>query len=91
MSTYRKGYGYGVLTYTETGKVEEHDTFSCRHCQRATIVKPGHKPEDLGGLCGHCWGLLCPQCAASGRCDPLEEKIARWEHRGAALRSYGVG
>jgi hypothetical protein len=82
--------GYATITEPER-PVREADTFTCAHCNRivhaARDGKPA-RPEDIGGLCMQCSGLICPRCVGKG-CDPLEEKLRRWEAREIARRSYG--
>lgn len=82
----------GFLCITEPESTFESDTFSCSHCVPRRIVKVGPKerPEDVGGLCKICMGLICPRCVARGNCDPFEKKLERREARGIALRSYGL-
>jgi hypothetical protein len=66
-------------------KVKESDGFVCAHCQQPVWVKPFADPADFGGFCRVCGGsnyldgLICPQCAATGLCDPFEEKLKRVE------------
>ncbi|MGP0093123.1 MAG: hypothetical protein ACLPKB_24760 [Xanthobacteraceae bacterium] len=64
----------------------EVDTFSCRHCNRVVFVQPMCDPSDMGGLCKVCMGYVCPRCAGTGRCDPLEAKLEREEARYHARR-----
>jgi len=66
------------------GKIMEGETFMCQHCNAHTRVSPFQRAEDIGGFCRQCGGLLCPKCAATGLCDPLERKLDRWERQGAA-------
>jgi hypothetical protein len=56
------------------GKVIEHETFTCRHCNRVTQIPHKARPEDIGGFCTVCTGLICPQCVGLG-CSPLEKKL----------------
>ena len=87
----RNPKGYAVVTNVD-GRVREFDTYTCAHCQRVTHVMAGQKPEDLGGLCRHCMGLVCSQCV-DAPCVPAEEMIRaierRWE-REEMLRSLGI-
>lgn len=84
----RREGGYAVITDPERPTVEL-STFSCRHCNRVVHVKPKQRPEDLGGLCKICMGLVCSECVGKG-CDPLEERLRREEERYHTLRSYGL-
>lgn len=81
----RKAGGWGFLTQPD-GKVEEHETYTCKHCNRVTRVKPRERAEDIGGLCKTCMGLLCPRCSAIPGCYPLEKRIEQQLER---QRSYG--
>ena len=76
--------GYAVLE-NMWGRKKECDTFSCAHCNRVVHVKPKCDPAELGGHCYICDKMICPSCVATGKCDPLEEKLARME----AVKSYG--
>lgn len=82
--------GYAVITDPDVGTVAECSTMTCAHCNRVQHIKPKQRPEDLGGLCKQCMGLVCCACVATGACDPFEEKLKRMEARDAARRSYGV-
>lgn len=82
-----KAGGYAVLT-SENG-VKEMDTFSCRHCNRVTHIKAFARPEDIGGRCGCCDGLICSSCVGEP-CLVLEERLKRMEARDEARRSYGI-
>ena len=86
----RRPGGWASLTDRETGKVTgECDTTTCAHCNAITHVKAGCRPEDIGGLCKLCMGLICPKCVG-GDCVPFLKKIEIWEERNHALRSYGI-
>ena len=69
--------GEGTIFY-EDGKVEQHSTITCKHCQRIVIVKARQRPEDVGGFCTLCSGLICPNCVGKG-CDTFEAKLERLE------------
>lgn len=84
----RKPGGYGLLCQPGSPNVEQ-DTYTCSHCNKVVFVKPKERPEDLGGLCKVCMGLICPHCVGKG-CDPLEKKIERMEHLGRILQEYGL-
>ncbi|MCW2309746.1 hypothetical protein M2319_004105 [Rhodobium gokarnense] len=85
----RKPGGVLILT-TNDGRQEETDTFTCAHCNKIVPVRPFQRPEDIGGRCGGCGGLICPDCVSRGTCDPIEEKLARAEAAYHARRSYGI-
>ena len=78
----------GYLQVCDDGLVVERDSFSCRHCNRVTFVKPRQAPEDLGGLCKVCMGLICAGCLGQP-CQTLEARLAAAEARYHARRSYG--
>lgn len=74
--------GYSIVI--EPGKRDvEHDTFTCKHCCKVVFVKPMCDPADMGGRCTCCNGLICKHCVGKG-CDPLEEKLRRWERGNAS-------
>lgn len=81
--------GYGQI-FGDWRETEEHDTFTCFHCNKIVIVKVKCAPEDLGGLCKQCMKLICSACVNKGNCDPLEKKLEREEARYHALKSYGL-
>jgi hypothetical protein len=62
----------------------ELDTFTCAHCNRVTHVAPRARPEDIGGLCKQCMGLICPACVG-GACVPFLKRLEQMEAR-ARLR-----
>lgn len=70
--------------------VAEIDSFTCRHCQVVTFVRPKQRAADIGGICKVCMGLICVRCVGLMRCDPIEKKLERAEARYHALRSYGL-
>ena len=80
----------GYICVTSPDGVVEADAFTCKHCNAIVRVEARQRPEDVGGLCKQCMGLICPRCGARGNCDPLEKKLARAEARDTALRSYGL-
>jgi len=92
----RKPGGFTFETDLD-GNVHEGETFQCKHCQAHTHIKPFERPEDIGGLCQRCMGLMCPRCtglAAKGAaCIPFEvrhqEEIERAIERQRAVESYG--
>ena len=97
----RRAGGYGQLICFEEapqqavafdchGRVvqREADTFTCSHCNRVVFVNAKEKPEDVGGVCRLCAGLICCTCV-DGPCVPFEEKLAGMERRADTLRSYG--
>lgn len=85
----RRPGGYGVITSPDG--VEEHDTFTCFHCNKVVIVLPKAAPETIGGMCYQCMKLVCPTCVDLGTCTPFEKRLEAIERRADALRSYRVG
>lgn len=84
----RKPGGYSIITDPNAKGPSEEDTFTCKHCGKVVFVKPLCDPAEMGGRCTLGCGLICKGCAQRGGCDPLEEKLLRWEAQGAARRSY---
>ena len=84
----RKPGGFTFLLDGD-GRLTEGESFTCRHCQRITWVKPHENPEDIGGLCKVCMGLICAPCLDKP-CLPFEEEFQRMQRRSDALRSYGL-
>ena len=84
----RKPGGYATINDPESG-IEEMDAFTCRHCCRITHVRASQRPEDLGGLCKLCMGLICTRCVGEP-CDVIERKLERAEASYRARRSYGM-
>ena len=82
----RKPGGYLLATDRETGKVTESETFTCKHCNRVVFVNTRQHPEDAGGLCYSCSGLICKHCVGKG-CEPLERKLENWYRQDELYRS----
>jgi hypothetical protein len=62
------------------GVVQEFDTFTCAHCNRVTHVEARQRPEDIGGLCKVCMGLICPRCVGQA-CVPFLKRLDHMEAR----------
>jgi hypothetical protein len=77
----------GYATVTDPDGVTERDTFTCVHCCAVKHVKPRERPEDIGGLCKVCMGLICADCVGQS-CIPFMKKLERMEARYHARRSY---
>lgn len=75
----------GWLQTTSPDGVVEHDTFTCAHCQRVTVVRHRARGEDMGGLCRLCYKLICPACVGHG-CVPFEKNLDHYERTGRWLR-----
>jgi hypothetical protein len=71
------------------GSTIECDTFTCAHCNRIVHVKPKQRPEDVGGLCKQCMGLICPHCVGRA-CVPFLKRIDMMEQR-ARFRAELMG
>lgn len=70
-----------------SGRTVEADTFTCAHCNGVTRLSARQRPEDAGGFCTVCAGLVCSSCVGRG-CYPLERRLEEMEARYHALRSY---
>jgi hypothetical protein len=44
--------------------------------------------EDMGGRCGMCDRLICWRCVKTGKCDPFEEQLKRYEHKHELRKWY---
>jgi hypothetical protein len=71
--------GYACISDPDTG-VTELDTFTCAHCNTVKHVKPQQRPEDIGGLCKQCMGLICPKCVGEP-CVPFLKRLEQMEAR----------
>jgi len=58
----------------------ECDTFTCAHCNRITHVRARTRPEDIGGLCKVCMGLICAACVGEA-CVPFLKRLDDMEAR----------
>ena len=69
--------GYAIAT-TPEGAFEEHDTFTCPHCNSVQIVRPGS-----GTKRGYCQLCDAPTCGKKNcvECVPFLKKIERYERR----------
>ena len=81
----RNPQGYSIITGPAPG-AGEMDTFTCGHCNRVKFVKSMERAEDMGGLCKVCMRLICENCLGFS-CDPIEEKLKRWEAKEQFLKS----
>ena len=98
-----KPQGYAVITSPDSGRANldgfqcaelqsgsnEYDTTICNHCNSITHVKARMRPEDIGGLCKICMGLICPKCL-DFPCIPFLKRLDEVEKRDIARRSYGL-
>lgn len=81
--------GYSISQGPD-GQVDEHDTFTCGHCQVIVEVARRARPEDMGGLCKICMKLVCVRCNAQGTCTPWEKQMEKMEARERLFRSAGL-
>lgn len=85
----RNEQGRATLTDRTTGNIiREVSTFQCHHCSRIIHVPVKADPAAIGGLCGHCVKLICPNCVGKP-CTPWLERIYAFERKLDARRSYG--
>jgi len=82
-----KPQGYAIATGPDG--VREWDTTTCAHCNAVTHIQSGCRPEDIGGLCKVCMGLICPKCVGK-TCVPFLKKLERLEARYNARRWMGI-
>jgi hypothetical protein len=71
--------GYAQIVDPDGGR-QEFDTFTCAHCNAITHVKARRRPEDIGGLCKVCMGLICPRCVGQA-CVPFLKRLDDMEAR----------
>lgn len=71
--------GY-VVSDDYEGHREEGETYSCCHCQKICIIKPGSGIRR--GWCFRCNKPLCGKQQCLDRCEPWEAKIEAMEARG---------
>ena len=83
--TDRRAKGFGEITWLDTGKVEQHQTLMCAHCQMHWMVRPGSGINR--GFCVRCAAPTCGKQRCFDRCDPWEKRVERMEARGALERS----
>lgn len=73
----RRPGGYARIDDPD-GPRQEFDTFTCAHCNRVTHVAARARPEDIGGLCKVCMGLICPRCVGKP-CVPFLQRLDEME------------
>jgi hypothetical protein len=66
----------------------EYDTATCKHCNGVFHVGARQRPDDIGGLCKTCMGIICPRCLGKP-CKPFMKRLEEMERKEDALRSYG--
>ncbi len=72
--------GYARIDHPD-GAAIEFDTFTCAHCNRVTHVAARQRPEDIGGLCKQCMGLICPGCVGAPCVAPGCGPVVAWEQK----------
>ena len=77
--------GYARIDDPDCAPVE-FDTFTCAHCNRVTHIPARARPEDVGGLCKLCMGLICPRCVGKP-CVPFLERLEQMEQKARFRRS----
>lgn len=82
----RRPGGY-LAVFNPDGSKEEHDSFTCAHCQRVVLVRTKASAAECGGWCGRCAKPICPACAQKQGCTPFEKKLERIEARGRLLQA----
>lgn len=82
--------GYGVYIGGDLhGGKKEVDTFTCAHTNKIVEVPPFSRPEDMGGLCKVCMGLICKEEVGKG-CTPFLKRLDQVEKADIERRrSYG--
>ena len=68
----------GYLLITSPDAVVERDTFTCCHCGRVVIVRPGSGKER--GWCLFCGKPTCGRKECSSGCVPFEHRLEAWEN-----------
>ena len=89
----RRATNYSTLT--DPSGVLERDGYTCNHCQRIVHVQPRQRPEDLGGLCKVCDGLICPRCYDNRMrkghvCKTWQAQMDEMEARDRLYRAIGI-
>jgi hypothetical protein len=82
----RRPGGYAQIVEPDQA-TSEFDTFTCAHCNRVTHVAARQRPEDIGGLCKQCMGLICPGCVGAP-CVPFLKRLEQMEARDRLRRSF---
>ena len=86
--------GY-LHVFTPETTTEEHDTFTCHHCN-AVVVCDAPPAPPKGGFCLQCMSKICDKCEArpwaaeNGKCVPFEKRLEQIEQRGRMLAAIGV-
>ena len=70
--------GYIIIS-GEWGEVQEHDTFTCPHCNGVQVIRPGS-----GTQRGYCHLCTAPTCGKERclECVPFERMMEEMEARG---------
>jgi hypothetical protein len=70
--------GYAITTGL-WGEIEEHDTFTCPHCNGVCIIHPGSGKQR--GYCFLCNAATCGKKQCNNGCSPFMKKIEAMENR----------
>ena len=81
----RKSPGY-IHIFEPDAPVKERDAFTCCHCNKIIIVRPGSGIRR--GYCMSCDDLHCGKEACAVRCWPFEKKLLEMEGRKVLWQSF---
>ncbi len=85
--------GYSLVTDGAGGR-EEHDTATCKHCQRIIFVAAKTDPNEF--WCASCAAPICGRCKAQeanrprGACSHFERRLLLAEAQAAFRRDLGA-
>lgn len=80
----------GYITLTSHKVTYEADTCTCKHCNKAWIIRSTKKGEgDPGGWCRICSAPICPDCAGK-ECMPFEKKLKIYESKQKLFKELGL-
>jgi len=69
----RKPGGY-ILIVDPGAPLHEQDTFTCIHCNKIVLVKPGMSVTDFA-WCRKCMKPVCEKQVCQDRCVPWERQL----------------
>lgn len=78
--------GGQILVVDPGAPVHEQDTFTCIHCNRIVLVKPGLTFTDFA-WCRKCMKPVCEKEICNVRCLPWERQMEITEARGKLHRA----
>jgi hypothetical protein len=97
MGRFRTSGPTGAATILDPdAPVWEHDTVTCKHCERIIFTVPGtlsmqyliYHPStqqwttEMGAFCRRCMAPVCLACDAIGTCRPWERQMEELERHG---------